>query len=78
MKSLLTSWGAYPRTPQTGHPCHWQTDVGPQWQQLIETHGTTLPFGSGRSYGDSCLAVSDHVLQLRPMSRFIEADWENG
>ncbi|MEG3008278.1 MAG: FAD-binding oxidoreductase [Pseudomonas sp.] len=78
MKSLLTSWGAYPRTPQTGHPCHWQTEVGPQWQQLIETHGTTLPFGSGRSYGDSCLAVSDHVLQLRPMSRFIEADWENG
>ena len=42
MKSLLTSWGAYPHTPQTGHPCHWQTEVGPQWQQLIETHGQAV------------------------------------
>jgi FAD/FMN-containing dehydrogenase len=78
MKPALISWGAYPDAPQTGHLCHWQTDVELQWQQLIEAHGTTLPFGNGRSYGDSCLAVTDHVLQLRPLNRFIEADWENG
>jgi FAD/FMN-containing dehydrogenase len=78
MPLSLLSWGNYPFVPQTGHPCQWQADVGPQWQRLIEAHGTTLPFGNGRSYGDSCLAGSDHVLQLRPLDRFIEADWENG
>jgi len=78
MTASLASWGNYPHAPQSGLPCHWQADIGPQWQQLIESHGTTLPFGNGRSYGDSCLAGSDHVLQLRPLNRFIEADWENG
>ncbi|VVO81700.1 Decaprenylphosphoryl-beta-D-ribose oxidase [Pseudomonas fluorescens] len=47
-------------------------------RHLITVHGTTLPFGNGRSYGDSCLASSDHVLQLRPLNRFIDADWETG
>lgn len=75
---LLSSWGNYPFAAQTGHPCHWQADIRPQWQHLIESHGTTLPFGNGRSYGDSCMAASDHVLQLRPLNRFIEADWEKG
>ncbi|RVD78773.1 FAD-binding oxidoreductase [Pseudomonas koreensis] len=78
MSTSLSSWGNYPFAPQSGHPCHWRTDVGPLMQQVSEAHGTTLPFGNGRSYGDSCLAGSDHVLQLRPLNRFIEADWENG
>jgi len=78
MTASLTSWGNYPSAPQSAHPCHWQADVGPQWQRLTESHSTTLPFGNGRSYGDSCLAGSDHVLQLRPLNRFIEADWDNG
>ncbi|MDR7054990.1 FAD/FMN-containing dehydrogenase [Pseudomonas koreensis] len=78
MTTSLTCWGNYPFAPQSGRPCHWQADVRPQWQQLIESHGTTLPFGNGRSYGDSCLAQSSHVLHLRPLNRFIEADWENG
>ncbi|PYB96909.1 MULTISPECIES: FAD-binding oxidoreductase [Pseudomonas] len=78
MMASLASWGNYPHAPQSGRPCHWQADIRPQWQHLIESHGTTLPFGNGRSYGDSCMAASDHVLQLRPLNRFIEADWENG
>lgn len=78
MTASLASWGNYPHAPQSGRPCHWQADIGPQWQQLIESHGTTLPFGNGRSYGDSCMAASDHVLQLRPLKRFIEGDWEKG
>ncbi|MGY2279628.1 FAD-binding oxidoreductase [Pseudomonas sp. HMWF006] len=78
MPLSLSSWGNYPLAPQTGHPCHWQDDVGPHWHRLIEAYGTTLPFGNGRSYGDSCLAGSGHVLQLRPLNRFIDADWESG
>ncbi|MCU1772294.1 FAD-binding oxidoreductase [Pseudomonas sp. 13B_3.2_Bac1] len=78
MNTPLSSWGNYPFAPQSGHPCHWQTDIGPLMQQVSEAHGTTLPFGNGRSYGDSCLAGSGHVLQIHPLNRFIDADWENG
>ena len=39
---------------------------------------TFLPFGMGRSYGDVCLAASDRVLDMRPLSRFINADWQSG
>lgn len=40
--------------------------------------GTTLAFGNGRSYGDSCLATSGHVIYTRPLDRLIAADWERG
>ena len=40
--------------------------------------GTTLAFGNGRSYGDSCLAQSGHVLEMRGLDRIIHADWEHG
>lgn len=45
---------------------------------LAADRGSILPFGNGRSYGDSCLAVSDHVLHTRWLNRLIQADWENG
>jgi len=38
----------------------------------------TLPYGSGRSYGDSCLATSDQVIVTRSMDRLIKADWKKG
>lgn len=78
MNNQLTSWGHYPSAPQTGHSCTWRNDLEHHLQRLTDAHGTTLPFGNGRSYGDSCLASSDHVLQLRPLNRFIEADWQTG
>ncbi|MFP4147304.1 MAG: FAD-binding protein [Halorhodospira sp.] len=37
-----------------------------------------LPFGHGRSYGDSCLAASDRVLLTRGLDRWIDADWSQG
>ena len=37
-----------------------------------------MPYGNGRSYGDSCLAASDHLLQTRGLNRFIAADWQRG
>lgn len=40
--------------------------------------GGTLAFGMGRSYGDSCLAESDHVVSMSAMDRVIAVDWETG
>jgi FAD/FMN-containing dehydrogenase len=74
----LMPWGLFPSFPQTPHPCHWRSDLPNLLTQLGKNHRGILPFGNGRSYGDSCLAVSDHVVHTRTLDRFISADWENG
>ena len=73
----LTSWGRYPRHPQRGHFLHWQDEVR---RALIDTapQATVLAYGCGRSYGDSCMAVSDEVLLTAPMNRLVRADWDTG
>ncbi|MDR5814321.1 MULTISPECIES: FAD-binding oxidoreductase [unclassified Caballeronia] len=76
--SELLSWGRYPRLPQTPHAAHWRDQAQAQWRGVQETHGTTLAFGNGRSYGDVCLASSDHVFQTLALDRIISADWTRG
>lgn len=74
----LLSWGNFPPFPQAPSPCHWIHDLPAMLRDARSRSGTTLPFGSGLSYGDSCLAASDHVLALSNLDRFIEADWKEG
>jgi len=78
MSQRLYSWGHYPPHPQAAQPCHWRAEVGPTLANMAAQHGTTLPFGNGRSYGDSCLASSDHVVHLRTLDRFIDVNWQTG
>ncbi|WP_426139795.1 FAD-binding oxidoreductase [Pseudomonas sp. DWP3-1-2] len=78
MSQPLYSWGRYPLTPQQGHPCHWIDDLPHHANRVIADHQTSLPYGNGRSYGDSCLAASDQVLNMRGLNRFIRADWSKG
>jgi FAD/FMN-containing dehydrogenase len=78
MSETLYSWGRYPAHPQTAKPCHWRADIRPALVKMAAQYGTVLPFGNGRSYGDSCLAVSDQVLHLRPLDRFMAVNWETG
>lgn len=78
MSAKLRSWGRYPPYPQTAKSCHWRADIQQTLAAMAAQHGTLLPFGNGRSYGDSCLASSDQVLHMRPLHRFIAADWETG
>lgn len=77
-RSDLTSWGRFPRIPQTSHDVHWRAQLPRVLRDVADRFGTTLAYGAGRSYGDSCLAASDHVIDTRGMDRFIEADWERG
>ncbi len=76
--ATLLSWGRYPAHQQTPLACAWRGEIASALKQMASTHGSTLPFGNGRSYGDSCLAVSGHVLHTRPLNRFIKADWDTG
>ena len=76
--SKLLSWGHYPYAPQASHPLAWRQSTQTALRELGTRFGTTLPFGNGRSYGDSCLAATDHVVTLRGLDRFISADWNTG
>jgi len=76
--SKLQSWGHYPHAPQSGHPLAWRDAIDAELRRTSVRFGTTLAFGNGRSYGDSCLAATDHVLHMRGVSRFISADWTTG
>jgi FAD/FMN-containing dehydrogenase len=74
----LLSWGRYPRIAQTPHAVYWRDEAQARWRALRDAHGTTLAFGNGRSYGDVCLASSNHVLRTLAMDRVISADWTRG
>lgn len=74
----LTSWGRYPDFPQQPIACHWRQEAVQQGLAWRGQQAVGLPYGNGRSYGDSCLASSDQVLHMRPLARFIAADWQHG
>ncbi|WP_176082074.1 FAD-binding oxidoreductase [Paraburkholderia tropica] len=76
--STVLSWGRYPDYPQEAHALAWRDGAARAWRALREAHGSALAFGNGRSYGDSCLAASGHVLQTLPLDRLIAADWSTG
>lgn len=78
MTSPLKSWGRYPNHPQAAHPVQWRDRLREIWTHVASSNGTTLAYGNGRSYGDSCLAASDHVVYMRHLDRFIAADWQSG
>src|SRR2546425_13081525 len=68
----LESWGRYPSARQAAVSVHWRSDPLPR------VHGTLLPFGQGRSYGDCCLNEGGTLLATSRLDRFIEFDPEQG
>src|SRR2546428_2956985 len=68
----LESWGRYPKARQAAVAVHWRSDPLPR------VHGTLLPFGQGRSYGDCCLNDGGTLLATSRLDRFIEFDPEQG
>ncbi len=78
MSRPLISWGRYPNAPQAAHSCSWQSELPALYSRLVREHQSFLPYGNGRSYGDSCLAASDNVLHMRALDRILGADWVTG
>ena len=75
MTNGLLGWGRYPRTPQAGQDIAWIDEIP---RALKERAKPTLAYGNGRSYGDSCLAVSGEALHMKTLDRMISADWTTG
>ena len=71
------SWGRFPDYPQKPTVVYWEDQVADSVTRLAG-QGNTLAYGCGRSYGDSCLSVSDRVLQTVNLDRLLESDWTNG
>jgi FAD/FMN-containing dehydrogenase len=73
--SEYESWGRYPvLEPAEVTPVYWQ-DAVPDLSQFKES---VLPYGYGRSYGDSCLNDGGALLDVSKMKRFLCFDDRQG
>ena len=74
-KSQYQSWGRFPKAPD-------QTifRLGNRHEPLPDcpSSSSLLPYGMGRSYGDSCLNNAGHLLLTRSLDHFINFDRTNG
>jgi FAD/FMN-containing dehydrogenase len=68
------SWGRIDFGPQTGVRFDQRLSSLPD----VETGKSMLPYGNGRSYGDSCLNTGGVLIDCRQLDRFISFDPESG
>ena len=67
------SWGLNPKS--NGKPLR----VSSRFEPLdLPDNGLVLPFGNGRSYGDSCLNNDGYLLDTRSLNHFIAFDQDTG
>jgi FAD/FMN-containing dehydrogenase len=71
---MVTSWGNVIRAEHTVFHLNSRFDSFPG----ISPGQSVLPYGNGRSYGDSCLNAGRGVLQTRTLDRFISFDPQTG
>lgn len=72
----ISSWGRGPLSTspeQHSIPCWWRDAV---WAGYVS--GKVLPYGNGRSYGDSCLNPGGTLLLTRGLDRFVSFDELSG
>ncbi len=75
MAQHYTSWGRYPAIEQEGIPLDWRHQPLPLEQA---DNKLLLPYGNGRSYGDSCLNKDNLVLATRELRHLIQFGREYG
>lgn len=67
------SWGRYPKaTPVAVYRTHWADESLPSGPHSL------LPYGNGRSYGDSCLNHGGVLLDMRGLDRLLSFDRHTG
>ena len=69
------SWGRYPRVRQTAVRVNWRDQLPDALRKADRAlTGDLLPYGNGRSYGDSCLSAGNRVIVTRGLKRLIAFD----
>lgn len=69
------SWGRYPNRPQQAVEMLWKHGGLPLEG---DENQTFLPYGNGRSYGDSCLNSGGTLIDVRPLDRYIDFNPKTG
>jgi FAD/FMN-containing dehydrogenase len=75
MKSNYESWGKYPVSENQAVINYNWISESPDLATII---GNVLPFGLGRSYGDSCLNSNGTLIDCSGLNKFISVDWDKG
>ena len=68
----LMSWGMYPKIKNSV----FKFNKNETLKQIINEHDDIIPYGNGRSYGDS--ALNSNIINVRPKDYFINFDEESG
>lgn len=71
----ILSWGRYHRYP---HSVLAPGSVEAAATAIMESEGPVLPFGKGRSYGDTCLNEGGTLVDTRRLDHFIRFDRDTG
>ena len=66
----LNSWGMYPKIKHTS------VTLDKNINQTIQEDKSFIPYGNGRSYGDSALA--ENIIYCKPYNYFLDFDEEKG
>ena len=73
--NLLQSWGRYPQVAASHViPIFWRDEL----PNLAQLELPVLPYGCGRSYGDSCLNENGILLDMSHLTRFLSFDVDKG
>lgn len=68
----LNSWGMYPQIKSKKFTFNTKDNL----RNILEENSTFIPFGNGRSYGDSALA--ENIIYSKPYNYFLDFDEERG
>lgn len=71
------SWGRYPKAAHRKVAKIYWRDQLEQVLRHAEPR-SILPYGMGRSYGDSCLNIGRDLLDCTALNRILDYDWETG
>ncbi len=72
IKKNIRSWGNYPKKENTAY----SFDSSESLKHIIHDHNELIPYGNGRSYGDS--ALNDHIVTSQRYNHFLDFDESTG
>lgn len=69
---ILQSWGNYPKIKSKSYSFQQENAL----RNIIDSNNELIPFGNGRSYGDS--ALSANIINVKPHNYFLSFNEEKG